>query len=105
MKQGYLVKHIHSDNPRLSKFVETKSMDTFRKQYKNHTVIHDSEKLELKTKELKEKQKIYKSQINASKQALKDFPELKNKILRRKNQLLQEIEKLKAYADFLTSLI
>jgi Fe2+ or Zn2+ uptake regulation protein len=26
VRQGHLVKHIHSDNPRLSTFVETKSM-------------------------------------------------------------------------------
>ena len=54
---------------------------------------------------LKIKQKIYENQIKASEQALIDFPELKNEILRRKNQLLQDIEKIKAYNDFLTSLI
>lgn len=43
--------------------------------------------------------------IKASEQALIDFPELKTEILRRKNQLLQDTEKLKAYTDFLTSLI
>ncbi|KCY05072.1 hypothetical protein J596_4389 [Acinetobacter baumannii 21072] len=61
--------------------------------------------LELKTKELKEKQKICESQINASELALIDFPELKSEILRRKNQLIQDIEKMKAYTDFLASLI
>lgn len=105
VQQGYLIKNIHLDNPRLSTFFETESMYAFRKQYKNHTVIHDSEKIELKTKELKEKQMIYENQIKASEQALIDFPELKTEILRRKNQLLHDIEKLKAYTDFLTSLI
>ncbi|MDQ8997460.1 hypothetical protein RFH54_16135 [Acinetobacter soli] len=105
VKQGYLVKNIHLDNPRLSTFVETESINAFRKQFENHTVIHDSEKFELKTKELKEKQKICENQIKASEQALIDFPELKTEILRRKNQLLQDIEKLKAYSEFLTSLI
>ncbi|MEE9903763.1 hypothetical protein [Acinetobacter junii] len=105
VKQGHLVKSIHSDNPRLSTFTETKSMATFRKQFEIQTVKHDLGKLEFKTKQLKEKQKIYENQIKASEQALIDFPELKNEILRRKNQLLQDIEKIKAYNDFLTSLI
>ena len=105
VKQGHLVKSIHSDNPRLSTFAETKSMATFRKQFEIQTIKHDFGKLEFKTKQLKEKQKIYENQIKASEQALIDFPELKNEILRRKNQLLQDIEKLKAYNDFLTSLI
>ncbi|HAV5546537.1 hypothetical protein [Acinetobacter baumannii] len=104
VKQGYLAKNIHPDNSRLSTFVETESMNAFRKQFENHTVIHDSEKLELKTKEIKEKQKICENQIKASEQALIDFPELKTEILRRKNQLLKDVEKLKAYTDFLTSL-
>ncbi len=105
VQQGYLIKNIHLDNPRLSTFFETESMYAFRKQLESHTVIHDSEKLKLKTKELKEKQMIYENQIKASEQALIDFPELKTEILRRKNQLLHDIEKLKAYTDFLTSLI
>jgi len=105
VQQGYFIKNIHLDNPRLSTFVESESMSIFRKQHKNHILAHDFGKLELKTKELKEKQKICESQINASEQALIDFPELKTEILRRKNQLLQDIEKLKAYTDFLTSLI
>lgn len=105
VKQGHLVKSIHSDNPRLSTFAETKSMATFRKQFEIQTIKHDFGKLEFKTKQLKEKQKIYENQIKASEQAMKDFPELKTEILRRKNQLLQDIEKMKAYNDFLTSLI
>jgi len=105
VKQGHLAKSIHSDNPRLSTFTETKSMATFRKQFEIQTVKHDLGKLEFKTKQLKEKQKIYENQIKASEQALIDFPELKTEILRRKNQLLQDIEKMKAYNDFLTSLI
>lgn len=105
VKQGYLVKHIHSDNPRLSTFVETKSIATFRKQLEIQNVKNDSKKLGFKTKQLKEKQKIYENQIKASEQALIDFPELKTEILRRKNQLLQDIEKMKAYNGFLTSLI
>ena len=105
VKQGYLAKNIHLDNPRLSTFVETKSMDAFRKQFHNKIIQNDSEKLGFKTKELKEKQKIYENQIIASEQALVDFPELKTDILRRKNQLLQDIEKLKAYTDFLITLI
>ena len=56
-------------------------------------------------KQLKENQKIYENQIKATVEALIDFPELKTEILRRKDQLLQNIEKLKAYTDFLTSLI
>ena len=105
VKQGHLVKSIHSDNPRLSTFVETESMYEFRKQFDLAIVKTDSKKLNFKTNELKEKQKIYENQIKASEQALIDFPELKTEILRRKNQLLQNIEKLKAYTDFLTSLI
>ena len=105
VRQGHLVKHIHSDNPRLSTFVETESMYEFRKQFDLAIVKTDSKKLNFKTNKLKEKQKIYENQIKASEQALIDFPELKTEILRRKNQLLQNIEKLKAYTDFLTSLI
>ena len=105
VKQGHLTKHIHSNNPRLSTFVETESMATFRKQFELQTVKNDSGKLEFKTKKLKEKQKIYENQIKASEQALIDFPELRTNILKRKNQLLQDIKKLKAYTDFLTSLI
>ncbi len=105
VRQGHLVKHIHSDNPRLSTFVETESMCEVRKQFALITVKNDSKKLTLKTNELKQKQKIYENQIKASEQALADFPELKIDILRRKNQLLQDIEKMKAYNDFLTSLI
>ena len=105
VKQGHLVKSIHSDNPRLSTFVETKSMATFRKQFEIQTVKNDLGKLEFKAKQLKEKQKIYENQIKASEQALIDFPELRTEILRRKNQLLQDTEKLKAYTDFLISLI
>ncbi|QIO07294.1 hypothetical protein [Acinetobacter shaoyimingii] len=105
VRQGHLAKHIHPDNSRLSTFVETESMNAFRKQFENHIVKHDSEKLELKTKELKENQKIYENQIKASEQALIDFPELRTEILGRKNQILQDIEKLKAYTDFLASLI
>ena len=80
-------------------------MDSFRKQFDLKTVRNDAGKLGFKTKQLKEKQKVYESQIKASEQALMDFPELKTDILRRKNQLIQDIEKLKAYNDFLTSLI
>ena len=105
VQQGHLLKNIHLDNPRLSTFIETKSMDTFKKQFDIKTVKNDAGKLEFKTKQLKEKQKIYENQIKASEQALIDFPELKTDILKRKNQLLQDIEKLKAYTDFLTSLI
>ncbi|ENU86596.1 hypothetical protein PTT44_07385 [Acinetobacter sp. Gutcm_16] len=104
VQQGHLLKNIHLDNPRLSTFIETKSMDTFKKQFDIKTVKNDAGKLEFKAKQLKEKQKIYENQIKASEQALIDFPELKTDILRRKNQLLQDIEKLKAYTDFLTSL-
>jgi len=104
VKQGYLVKNIHPENQRLSTFSETKSMTTFRKQFEIQTIKNDLGKLEFKAKQLKEKQKIYENQIKASEQALTDFPELKTEILRRKNQLLQDIEKLKAYTDFLTSL-
>lgn len=104
VQQGHLLKNIHLNNPRLSTFIETKSMDTFKKQFDIKTVKNDAGKLEFKAKQLKEKQKIYENQIKASEQALIDFPELKTDILRRKNQLLQDIEKLKAYTDFLTSL-
>lgn len=105
VRQGDLVKDIHFDNPRLSTFFETESMSTIRKQFELETVKNDSEKLRIKTKELKEKQKIYENQIKASEQALIDFPELKTEILRRRNQLLQDIEKMRAYNDFLKSLI
>ena len=105
VQQGHLIKNIHSDNPRLSTFVETKNMDSFRKQFDLKTVRNDAGKLGFKTKQLKEKQKVYESQIKASEQALIDFPELKNEIMKRKNQLLQDIEKLKAYTDFLITLI
>lgn len=105
VRQGHLVKHIHSDNPRLSTFIETESMQEFRKKFDLIAIKSDSKKLNFKTNELKEKQKIYENQIKASQQALIDFPELKTDILKRKNQLFQDIEKLKAYTDFLTSLI
>lgn len=105
VKQGHLIKQIHSDNPRLSTFVESESICEFRKQFDLKTAKNDSGKLEFKTKQLKEKQKIYENQVKASEQALTDFPELTTDILRRKNQLLQDIEKMKAYNDFLTSLI
>ena len=104
VRQGHLTKHIHFNNPRLSTFVETESMYEFRKQFDLIAVKNDSKKLTLKTNELKEKQKFYECQIKASEQALADFPELKTDILKRKNQLLQDIEKLKAYTDFLVSL-
>ncbi|WP_343316415.1 hypothetical protein AAC899_00380 [Acinetobacter soli] len=105
VRQGHLAKHIHSDNPRLSTFVETESMYEFRKQFGLIAVKNDLKKLTFKASKLKEKQKFYENQIKASEQALMDFPELKTEIMRRKNQLLQDIEKLKAYTDFLTSLI
>lgn len=105
VKQGHLVKNIHPDNTRQSKFTETKNMDTFRKQFDIETTKNGSRRLEFKTKELKEKQKIYENQIKASEQALLDFPELKTEILKRKNQLLQDIEKIKAYTEFLIALI
>lgn len=105
VRQGHLTKHIHSDNPRLSTFFETESMHEFRKQFDLIAVQNDLKKLTFKTSELKEKQMIYENQIKASEQALIDFPELKTEILRRKNQLLQDIEKLKAYTDFLIALI
>ena len=105
VKQGYLIKNIHLDNPRLSTFIETKSMATFRKQFEIQTVQNDLGKLKFKTKQLKNKQKTYEYQIKASEQARADFPELKTAILRRKNQLLQYIEEIKAYNDFLASLI
>ena len=105
VRQGRLIKTIHTDNPRLSTFVETISMSTFRKQFEIQTVQNDLGKLKFKAKQLKDKQKSYEYQIKASEQALLDFPELKTEILRRKNQLLHDIEKLKAYTDFLTSLI
>ena len=105
VQQGHLVKHIHYDNPRLSTFVETESMHEFRKKFDLIAIKNNSKKLNFKTNELKENQKIYENQIKASEQALIDFPELKTDILKRKNQLLQDIEKLKAYTDFLTSLI
>ncbi|BFM36596.1 hypothetical protein PT23B2_25320 [Acinetobacter towneri] len=80
-------------------------MHEFRKQFDLISIKSDSKKLNFKTNELKEKQKIYENQIKASEQALIDFPELKIEILRRKNQLLHDIEKLKAYTDFLISLL
>jgi DNA-binding PadR family transcriptional regulator len=63
VRQGHLVKHIHSDNPRLSTFVETESMHEFRKQFDLISIKNDSKKLNFKTNELKEKQKIYENQI------------------------------------------
>ena len=105
VKQGHLVKHIHSDNPRLSTFVETESMCELRAQFNLLTVKNDSKKLTLKINELKEKQKLYEYQIKSSEQAFIDFPELKIEILRRKKQLVQDIEKIKAYTDFLISLL
>lgn len=38
VQQGHLLKNIHLDNPRLSTFIETKSMDTFKKQFDIKTV-------------------------------------------------------------------
>ena len=66
VQQGHLLKNIHLDNPRLSTFIETKSMDTFKKQFDIKTVKNDAGKLEFKAKQLKEKQKIYENQIKAS---------------------------------------
>ena len=40
VQQGYLIKNIHLDNPRLSTFFETESMYAFRKQFESHTIIH-----------------------------------------------------------------
>lgn len=54
-------------------------MVTFRKQFEIQTVKNDTGKLGFKTKQLKEKQKIYKNQIKAYEQAIIDFPELKLK--------------------------
>ena len=105
VKQGYLAKHIHSDNPRLSTFVETESICEFRKKFDLIIVKNDSKKLNFKTNELKEKQMIYENQIKASEQALIDFPELKTEIIKRKNKLNQEIERIKYYSDFLKSLL
>lgn len=105
VRQGHLVKSIHSENPRLSTFFETESMSIIRKKFEIETVNNDSEKIRFKTNELKEKQRIYENQIKASGQALIDFPELKTEILRRRNQLLQDIERMRAYNDFLKSLI
>lgn len=105
VRQGHLVKSIHSENPRLSTFFETESMSIIRKKFELETVNNDSEKIRFKTNELKEKQRIYENQIKASGQALIDFPELKTEILRRRNQLLQDIERMRAYNDFLKSLI
>ncbi|TPT41030.1 hypothetical protein FJU65_15025, partial [Acinetobacter baumannii] len=59
VKQGHLTKHIHSNNPRLSTFVETESMHEFRKKFDLLAIKNDSKKLNFKTNELKEKQKIY----------------------------------------------
>lgn len=105
VQQGYLIKNIHLDNRRLSTFVETKSMESFRKQFENHIVKPDSEKLELKTKELKHKQKICENQIKASEQALEDFPELKSEILRKRKDLQKDVEQLEAYSSFINRLI
>lgn len=105
VQQGHLVKNIHLDNSRLSTFVETKSMDTFRKQFHSKIVKNDAGKLGFKTKELKEKQKVYENQIKASEQALIDFPNLKNEILRKRKELLIDLEQLKAYSLFLSHLI
>ena len=105
MKQGYLVKHIHSDNPRLSTFVETESMCELREQFDLLTVKNDSKKLTLKINELKEKQKICENQIKASEQALIDFPELKSEILRKRKDLQKDLEQLEAYSSFINRLI
>lgn len=105
VKQGHLNKNINSSNPRLSTFFETENMCEFRKQYDLKVVKNDLKKLTFKTNELKEKQKIYENQIKASEQALAEFPELKTEIFKRKNKLIQEVENIKAYNDFLKSLI
>ena len=59
VRQGHLVKNIHSENPRLSTFFETESMSIIRKKFELEIVNNDSEKIRFKTNELKEKQKIY----------------------------------------------
>lgn|SRR5690606_5715275 len=105
VKQGYLAKHIHADNSRLSTFVETEEMYEFRKQFDLIAVKSDSKKLLCKTNELKEKQKNYENQIKASEQALIDFPELKTEIIKRKNKLNQDVERIKYYSEFLKSLL
>lgn len=105
VKQGYLAKNIHSDNSRLSTFVETENMYEFRKQFDLIAVKSNLKKLVCKTTELKEKQKSYENQIKACEQALIDFPELKTEIIKRKNKFNQNIEEIKYYSDFLKSLL
>ena len=45
VQQGHLVKHIHSDNPRLSTFVETESMYEFRKQFLTFAAHFDKDEV------------------------------------------------------------
>ena len=52
VRQGHLIKNIHTDNPRLSTFVETISMSTFRKQFEIQAVQNDLGKLKFKAKQL-----------------------------------------------------
>lgn len=105
VKQGYLIKSINMDNCRLSTYTESQAMNQFRKPTDKGFIQNDFERIKLKTEQLKEERKIFEKQIMASEQAIIDFPSLRNEIMQRKNQLLQDIENLKAYNDFLVSLI
>lgn len=105
IKQGYLTKKINLDNPRLSIFIETESMNSIRQQFNDQSAQNDFLRVGLKTKELLEKQKLYENQIRASEQALIEFPQLTCEIMKKKRQLLHDVEQLRAYADFLRSLI
>lgn len=105
VKQGYLIKSINMSNCRLSTYTESEAMKQLRKPVDSATIQNDFERIELKTEQLKEETKIFEKQIIASEQAIIDFPSLRNEIMQRKSQLLQDIEKLKAYNDFLVSLV
>ena len=105
VKQGHLIKNINSNNSRLSTFFETESMIEFRQKFSNQVSASDLSKIIKKKEELTEKKKECENQLNASEQALYDFPNLKNEILFRRKELLTELSQTDAYALFLNRLI
>lgn len=104
VKHGYLVKQINFKNHRMSQYQESEKMSEYRKDYQIEMEQNNLSLLENKAKELQAKQVTLEKQILASEQALIDFPNLKNEILKQRNLVTNEIESLMAYNNFLLSL-
>lgn len=104
VKHGYLVKQINFKNNRMSQYQESEKMSEYRKDFQIEMEQNNLSLLENKAKELQAKQFTLEKQILASEQALIDFPNLKNEILKQRNLVTNEIENLMAYNNFLLSL-